>query len=125
MPVGIFVDAQGLVDVLRSVEREDAAQRQNASVSGVELFRAPHREIHVKLLRHTRLRPRRASEYVNLLKGESGRSIGPQQVEPVTAGWIVGAGGGRLVTAPVDEAQELTPELRACAGIRGVKDDLD
>ncbi len=125
MTVGIFVDTQGFVDVLRSIEREDAAQRQDASVNGVEFCHAPYGKVDVKLLRHPGLGPRRASEYVDLLKGERRCSIGPEQVDPVATRGIVRAGFRRFVTAPVEETEELTPELGTRARIRRVEDDLD
>lgn len=117
--VRVGVDPQRLFRVVGAVLDQYGAQRDRPLVRCVELCPAFDGEIEVQLLRDRVAGSGRPGQLVDLLERQSRRAVGMVQVEPIPAGRVVRS-RRRLVTRPVDQAEQLPPELRAAPGIRGV-----
>lgn len=125
MPVGIDVDPQRLLSIVRSIEPDHTSEGEDSLVDGVELAGIAHGRLESEPLGHRGLWPRCLLERIDPLNCETRQPIGSQHVEPVTPSWIVVAQPWRLVVRSVLTAHRLTPELSTLARIRGVEHDLE
>ena len=122
--VEVFVHAQGFIRIVRAIEPQAPSEGKHALVHGPQFIRVADSQIEMELLRNLRLRPRRPPDHVDLLKGEDGDAVLRPEVEPVATPGIVVTRTGLLMTGPVLEPEQLSPELGTPPRVRRVNHHL-
>ncbi len=90
----------------------------------VQLLDASNRQVHVQLLWHSRIWPRRRRQLRDLLERETRLTDGSEEVKPVLTHDVFLTSTWGLVTFSVGKAKKLSPKLGANARICAVKDYL-
>jgi hypothetical protein len=122
--VKIGVYAKRLVRVIGPVVEHLGTKTQRAAMYCLQRIEASDRDVQVQLLGHAARWPGRRRQFVHLLERQARRPIGVAEVEPVTSGSIVLTRHRRLMALPVDQPEQLPPELGAATCVRRVEDDL-
>ena len=124
MAVGIGVHPKRLLGVVGPVLEQPCPQTQRAHVDLVELRHAVDGQVEVQLLRHLGGGPGRRRQLLDLSDGQHGVAGLAAQVEPLAACDIRLSRRRRLVAGPVDQPEQLAPELRGAPRVGGVDDHL-
>lgn len=122
--VEVCEDAQWFLRVIAAIEPHRPSEGKDALMHGLQLVLVAYGQIHMELLGHVGLRPRRTQKRVDLLEGEERGLVWRPQVEPVGARRVLLAGDGLLVPGSVVEREQLSPELGTASGMRSVEHDL-